>query len=565
MKYLLVSVMVILGCFGPSFAQELFFVRQNGDYLRIREPDVIEMSGKLLISVTALRLFGAGVTNFGESTKYYIVDPIEQKTLIADPLKGITLDFSEKIDGFVLVINKITYINADLAFKFLGFEFEHNERYYVYKPHHRLTLREARIDGRTVKFEFSDSFFNERDMIKVQTKGSSAEITVFPVDITQGFIQGLKVKETDSFFSVFQVEFNVPVEYRIDKVGSSVAVYFSHVDPYLEEIETVAKGIQWYRKKETMAGYTLRVSYLEIDLKTAEMEISPEVALGGIGYKEKVSAMAKRNAAYAGINGCYFDTVTNFPIGILIKDGKLLSEPYYYPRPYFVQTKDGKYAILNLDQEIQLSLGASLFLVKGVNKFSKNGDVIIYTEEFSQQIPRQGDREYVVVENDRVISKEYAPRAPKNGFVVMLSPIGVSKYVKIGDSTEIRTIVSGYPYEIRFAIEGGPQILEGGKLIASVETEKVRYGERLLTTRTPRTVIALAPNKVFFIVIDGYQSASAGLTIEELATFLISKGFTDAMCLDGGSSSTMVIKSRVVNNPPGGEPEIPVGLLVKPK
>ena len=147
----------------------------------------------------------------------------------------------------------------------------------------------------------------------------------------------------------------------------------------------------------------------------------------------------------------------------------------------------------------------------------------------------------------------------------MLSPIGVSKYVKIGDSTEIRTIVSGYPYEIRFAIEGGPQILEGGKLIASVETEKVRYGERLLTTRTPRTVVALAPNKLFFIVIDGYQSSSAGLTIEELADFLISKGFTDAMCLYGGSSSTMVIKSRVVNNPPGGEPEIPVGLLVIPK
>jgi len=565
MKYLFVFLLVIVGGICQAFSQELFFVKQNGDYLRIREPDVIEMSGKLLISVTALRMFGAGVTNFGESTKYYIVDPIEQKTLIADPLKGITLDFSEKVDGFVIVINKMTYINADLAFSFLGFEFEHDERYYVYKPHHRLTLREARIDGRTVKFEFADSFFNEQDVIKVQTKGNIAEITVFPVDVTQGIIQGLTLKESDSFFSIFQVEFNVPVEYRIDRAGSSVAVYFSHVDPYLEEIETVAKGIQWYRKKETMAGYTLRVSYLEIDLKNADMEISPEIALGGIGYKEKVSAMAKRNTAYAAINGCYFDTVTNFPIGILIKNGKLLSEPYYYPRPYFVQTSDGKYAILNLDQEIQLSLGASLFLVKGVNKFSKNGDVIIYTEEFSQQIPRQGDREYVVVENNRVISKEYAVRAPKNGYVVMLSPIGVSKYVKIGDSTEIRTIVSGYPYEIRFAIEGGPQILEGGKLIASVETEKVRYGERLLTTRTPRTVVALAPNKLFFIVIDGYQSSSAGLTIEELADFLISKGFTDAMCLDGGSSSTMVIKSRVVNNPPGGEPEIPVGLLVIPK
>jgi len=118
MKYLFVFLLVIAGGICQAFSQELFFVKQNGDYLRIREPDVIEMSGKLLISVTALRMFGAGVTNFGESTKYYIVDPIEQKTLIADPLKGITLDFSEKVDGFVIVINKMTYINADLAFSF---------------------------------------------------------------------------------------------------------------------------------------------------------------------------------------------------------------------------------------------------------------------------------------------------------------------------------------------------------------------------------------------------------------------------------------------------------------
>jgi hypothetical protein len=547
------------------YAQELFYIQQNGNYIRFREPDVIEMSGQLLINVTALRSFGAGVTNFGESTKYYIVDPIEQKTLIADPLKGLTLDFVEKVDGLVIVINKITYISAELVFRFLNFEYKHDERYYVYKPHHKLYLQEARIDGRTVKLEFSDSFFDENAMVKVLTKGNQAEIILFPVDISSGVVQGLTLQQADSFLSVFTVDFNVPVEYQINRVGSSVAVYFSHVDPYLEEIEAVASGIQWYRKREKLGGYTLRVSYLEIDLKTADIAITPEIALGGIGYKEKVSSMAKRNTAYAAINGCYFDTVTNFPIGILIKDEKLLSEPYYYPRPFFIQTKDGKYSILNLDTEIQLNLGSSLFLIKGVNKFSKNGDVIIYTEEFSQSIPKQGDREYVVVVDNRVISKEYVSRAPKNGFVVMLSPIGVSKYVKIGDSTEIRTIVSGYPYEILFAIEGGPQIIEGGRLVESIETEKVRYGERLLTSRTPRTVVAIAPDKLYFIVIDGYQSQSAGLTIEELATFLLSKGFTDAMCLDGGSSSTMVIKSRVVNNPPGGEPEIPVGILINPK
>ncbi|HPE68576.1 MAG TPA: phosphodiester glycosidase family protein [Thermotogota bacterium] len=552
-------VLFVPACFG----QELFLIKQDGDFQRFREPQVLEMSGKLLLDVESLLYFGAGVTRFGDSQKYYIVNTRSRDTLIADPMKGFTLNFLEKVDGMVILNNKKTYVSADTVMDFLGYTFLEGERYYAFLPGELIKLYRVEMVERTLRLTFSSPFLNEEELLKVHTKGNEVEVSLFPVDLEEAVIRDVMLETRDRFYSLLKLSFNVPVDYTMSRSGNEVSVYFRHVDPYLEEIEVLTSGVQWYRKKEVLDGATLRVSYLEIDLQKASVSVEPEMAVGTFGSRETPSAMVRRTMSYGGVNGSYFDTATGFPVGLLVKEGRVLSEPYYYKRPIFAKTQDGKYVILNVDSEIHLSLGSLLYLVKGVNKFSQNGDIIIYTEEFGSQIPNRPDREYVVVSGGKVLSKGYAMRAPKDGFVVMMGPVGVANFVKVGDSAEYRLVIPGYPYGLEYAVEGGPQIIEGGKLIPSLETEKVRYGQRILTAKTPRTVVAIAPGRLVFMVIDGYQSQSAGLTFEELADFLIKKGFTDAMCFDGGSSSTMVAGGKVVNNPSGGEPQIPVGVLIK--
>ncbi|MDN5359354.1 MAG: hypothetical protein PWQ84_417 [Thermotogaceae bacterium] len=544
------------------FSQELYYIQPDGGYTRFREPDVSIVSGKLMIAVEILTELGAGVTSFSGSNKYYIINKEMGETLIIDPYSGISLNFLEKYEGLVMMINDRVFISAESVFPFLNLNFLSNERYYVYKENSVIRLNKAEMNMRTVTFEFSSQFFDVESIIKVNTKGNEADITVFPVSPDETTIRGIILKNNDPFYSEFNIQFNVPVDYRLVKDGNKAIVYFSHVDPYLEEIEVLSQGVQWYRKKEIFEQSTLKVTYLEVDLTEADVKIIPEIAFDGLGSKDKLSNMVRKNFAIGGVNASYFDTSTNFPVGILIKDSQIESEPFYYPRPFFVKTDKNTYHILDINTEIHLRIGGSLFLVKGVNKYSQNGDVIVYTDNFKKLIPQDSNRDYVVISNDKVISKTYTPKVPKGGKVVVFNPKELSKFIKIGDTFSMQFIVPGFQYKITDAIEGGPMLLSGGKKIVSTNSIKATYGQRIIEGRTPRTVLALSKNKVILLVIDGYQTTSSGLTYDELTDFLSKKGYSDAMCFDGGSSSVMSIGSRIVNQPSSGEPDIPVAILV---
>jgi exopolysaccharide biosynthesis protein len=558
--YILIGTFLLISI--SFFSQELYYIQPDGGYTRFREPDVSIVSGKLMIAVEILTELGAGVTSFSGSNKYYIINKEMGETLIIDPYSGISLNFLEKYEGLVMMINDRVFISAESVFPFLNLNFLSNERYYVYKENSVIRLNKAEMNMRTVTFEFSSQFFDVESIIKVNTKGNEADITVFPASPDETTIRGIILKNNDPFYSEFNIQFNVPVDYRLVKDGNKAIVYFSHVDPYLEEIEVLSQGVQWYRKKEIFEQSTLKVTYLEVDLTEADVKIIPEIAFDGLGSKDKLSNMVRKNFAIGGVNASYFDTSTNFPVGILIKDSQIESEPFYYPRPFFVKTDKNTYHILDINTEIHLRIGGSLFLVKGVNKYSQNGDVIVYTDNFKKLIPQDSNRDYVVISNDKVISKTYTPKVPKGGKVVVFNPKELSKFIKIGDTFSMQFIVPGFQYKITDAIEGGPMLLSGGKKIESTNSIKATYGQRIIEGRTPRTVLALSKNKVILLVIDGYQTTSSGLTYDELTDFLSKKGYSDAMCFDGGSSSVMSIGSRIVNQPSSGEPDIPVAILV---
>ncbi|CAI6087376.1 phosphodiester glycosidase family protein [Cohnella sp. JJ-181] len=72
--------------------------------------------------------------------------------------------------------------------------------------------------------------------------------------------------------------------------------------------------------------------------------------------------------------------------------------------------------------------------------------------------------------------------------------------------------------------------------------------------RAPRTVIAnYKDNQILMMVIDGRgEDGSSGATLEELQILLSRFGTIDGYNLDGGGSSTLVFKGRVVNNPSDG-------------
>ena len=65
--------------------------------------------------------------------------------------------------------------------------------------------------------------------------------------------------------------------------------------------------------------------------------------------------------------------------------------------------------------------------------------------------------------------------------------------------------------------------------------------------------------KFLMITVDGRSESSGGLSLYDLADYLLSIGAVDAMNLDGGGSTTMYLDGKVVNTPSDQTGERKVG------
>ncbi len=82
----------------------------------------------------------------------------------------------------------------------------------------------------------------------------------------------------------------------------------------------------------------------------------------------------------------------------------------------------------------------------------------------------------------------------------------------------------------------------------------------------------LEDGKVVFVIVDGRQKISQGISLYNLASFMKHYGCVSALNLDGGSSSTLVINNQIVNSPSRrrfgilpGQKTVANALIVVPK
>jgi uncharacterized protein YigE (DUF2233 family) len=114
-------------------------------------------------------------------------------------------------------------------------------------------------------------------------------------------------------------------------------------------------------------------------------------------------------------------------------------------------------------------------------------------------------------------------------------------------------------------LSGFPVLLAEGRWVDDLQQES-RPG--FAAARHPRTALGWDPSgqRVWLAVVEGRREGSAeGMTLPELATFLQALGVTDALNLDGGGSSVMIVKGKRVSrtSDPGGERSVVNALLVR--
>jgi hypothetical protein len=137
------------------------------------------------------------------------------------------------------------------------------------------------------------------------------------------------------------------------------------------------------------------------------------------------------------------------------------------------------------------------------------------------------------------------------------------------EATQLLALQVGAPMRVRWSIGvenvldvigGLPLLVQNGQIVA----------EECFTSlchRNPRTGIGWTANgRVLLVVIDGRQANwSAGVTLVTFAQIMRDLGAVDALNLDGGGASTMVVRGDVVNRPSDGEQRrVATAVLVLP-
>lgn len=116
------------------------------------------------------------------------------------------------------------------------------------------------------------------------------------------------------------------------------------------------------------------------------------------------------------------------------------------------------------------------------------------------------------------------------------------------------------PYQPLQAVGGRPVLVRDSAIVGEVDT----FGNAGFRARNPRTAAGIARDgkELILVTVDGREYQNAGMTLREMAELMLGLGARDAVNLDGGGSTTMVVADprasdslRVVNHPSdkGGE------------
>lgn len=120
--------------------------------------------------------------------------------------------------------------------------------------------------------------------------------------------------------------------------------------------------------------------------------------------------------------------------------------------------------------------------------------------------------------------------------------------VNVGDTLYLYARSLRYDsLEFHFGITGTPLLIQRGQIVPYLQ-DTTRRKSAFVEQRLARTAIGtdIIQSVLYLVVVEAFPPHSAGMTLRELAQFMKGFGAYNALNLDGGGSSTLVVGRRCV-------------------
>jgi len=412
------------------------------------------------------------------------------------------------------------------------------------------------------------------------TKNCIPQINLYRlITITNEFIfEGINktnqfVIFTLTFFGIFLIMEFYGANMKIRILLFSIFLFASSIFAGSPDSIIIGPGVIQYHHVIDSGLWNINV--IKIDIQNPWLKFRSVKAGDKLMAFEKTSSMAARNnfeehRVVAAINGDFYNTSTGEQVGTQVANGELLKVTSDWLNAAFDINKNPMIGLQNFSGSI--IRGDSTKSISGVNKIRSTDELIIYnsfiggstsTNQFGTEVRIIPLDNWLVNDTIRCIVDTIIAGVGNMS-------IGKNKAVLSGNGLSGAFLVNNLFKDdtIKIVLKLIPAFTKLEQLIGG-NTWLVQNGivNQDNGDRHPRTAIGFNEDssKYFLFVVDGRQPGlSVGMSYKELGDYMKTWGVYQGLNLDGGGSSTMVVRGAIVNSPSdiGGERSVANSLLL---
>lgn len=391
-------------------------------------------------------------------------------------------------------------------------------------------------------------------------------------------------------------------------INSSTTGASDFGDKLTESEYDISSGVKYKNENYIKGSIRQSVSVLTLNLNDPYTKLNLNIP-NPLNQLRTTEAQALDNHRYnnrvvGAMNASFFETggsARGLPANLVIEDGNIIRfgrnssdmTGFNYQSQAFGMMPNGKARIGEHNLTVSMSVGEETHTIFSIDDISRQGgEMVMFTPNHHLKTTGTSETEWAVeivvddvntdmstlklgTELTGTVVKRNTYREPvnstipDNGFV--LSANGSDwpdklKGIEVGDEISVKMDVEDHWKQADYVLGSGPYLVKDGSRHITMNPSSGQA-----TTRAPRTAIGISADgtKVFMVTADGRQPGFAnGMTITELADYMILVGADRAINLDGGGSTTMVSQKQpfglpTLTNRPSAGSQSPVSTTLQ--
>lgn len=289
--------------------------------------------------------------------------------------------------------------------------------------------------------------------------------------------------------------------------------------PLTNEFGKLPPSISLFQSEEPLDGAPSRMFYAVIDIMDKNLGFQIDTTLR---RRKTPSWFFEKNGKPSIVVNCsFFEFVQNRNVNLIVQQGKMVS-----------------------------------FDTPAVSRRGK--DTLTYMHTFGSAfgMNKQKKMDIVYQFNDSALRFPYASQQP-------IVPFSDSNKQVLLSNPRLSALKK---WKTQYAVGGGPVLISNGQIRISNNEER-KFAGKAIMDKHPRTAIGYTSDgKMVILAVQGRMKGVAeGASLTQLASIMQEIGCFEAMNLDGGGSSCLLVNGKETIKPsdPGGQRPVPAVIVIK--